>query len=1362
MKFILLLSISIICLAAVHPNNKTWNFNYKYSIVTPNDIPHSEINDIYQDLYGFVWLATLDGLFRYDGYEYKKYSMNKLNGGISSNMILKVTGDKNGNIYALTYGRGISILHPDKNIFINFSLKNYINDTSNINTLMIDEEKNNIWLSYNDGFSVITLNNDKTVIEQVYSYKISSFDISRMNYIRTIYKDKTGSIWIGKNKSTEKVIKLKEKQYLSEIYNIPGHSIKSNDKGLFISGDSICFIAYSNNPVQKYDKPIKVSDEKAWHILLDNDSTIWIGGRFGVKLLIKSYNEVFKTQYCIDRNNSYIKNNNIVVSSLMKSNNNIWIGTRGNGAYYIKKSERSFQNYSPAVQNKKNILTRCLFEDSEQNLWIGDEQDGIFILPKNKNYDDEYLNIQVNQKEEDRAYAFEETIHKNGKRIWVGTSSPSYLIAIDSKSLKKIDIDRDFTHLMGFVFCIKKTDERTLWIGTYDNGLWKLKLDDNGNIKNREHFLNNNSSLKSNIIRSLYTDKQGNLWIGTDKGVNILHKEHINDKQPIFEDIKISDKSDNSLNNNYIQQILQINNGHFLIVTMENGLVDYNPKLNSIKYINENNKLLNNTIKTLIEDPQTGYIWISTNNGIAKYNFKENKIINYNKENGIKETEFWEICGIRRNNGDFIFGNRNGFVKFTPDDIKINNNKSSVFLTKLYINGIENDIISNYRPNKKIKLEYANRNFSIDFVGLDFYNPTGLTYKYKLEGFDKGWNTARYNQRKATYTNIPEGEYCFSLYALNNDNIKSINTASLNIEILPPFYRSKWAYLIYFIIMLIVIYISYLLIRFYYRKKKEIYMIQMDKIKSEEVTNYKLQFFTDISHEFRTPLTLMKIPIESLIHKAQKDNNYKYLEDLKVIKSNADSLRILIEELLEFRKIDNNKKSINLKTVSINKYLAVYYDLFKGLATKANINYIFSPYKEDLFIDIDSKLFEKVIINLLSNAFKYTTQGNSIELGVKRINNKALIFVQDNGNGISENDLPYIFDRYFQSSMNNGKQHTGSGIGLNLCKKIIELHNGNIKAESRHGEGACFSISIELSPEKVSDNEHKYCVQNIEYETFTDNVYIDEERNDGNSIDNKPLILVVEDNSQLRHQIQDKLKEQFNVITASNGVEGIDMCIENYPKIVISDIKMPEMDGIEMCKQIKSNEEISHIPVIMITANDTEQNQLESFNMGHADAYITKPFSIDTLISLIGSVIENREILKRKFCKESVIRPEKISKTQTDLVFTQEILKIIRKNMNNPELNIEMIAKEYGVSRIYLNKKIKALTGETANIFLRNIKLKYAAQLLAQSKLNVTEVAKEIGYNDVNTFKLRFKEKFGVTPAVYNENLYKNNTDSEV
>ena len=1355
--------------------------------ITPiKDLPSSEINDICQDSFGFTYFATLDGLYRYDGVNMKSYLFDpNSQNSISTNMILNIVEDKNGYLWLGTYGRGVCRLNPKRDSITNFKISTLTNlgpETDNSETIFVDKD-NNVIVGNRMGVYQLKLDKNSNLIKTttLYSQPENTYTLNRNNNIKEIYQSKNGDMWYGYSDSLYHIHYNNKGDKEIRRYRIDKiQSITEDDSGLYTGGESIMHIPY-NKELNIYSKDaITIYDKKATYISKINNHLL-IGSREGVYCISQNNNKEWKLDYNINKENAPFNLKSDVVSCVYPvTDSQIWVSTRGGGAYLIMPKSKMFKNVSESFSDNNLELTRSIFQDSQNQLWIGTEQNGlIYYGDQTQPLYKDYKKIDIGTTYENRAYSIEETIHNNKNIIWIGTTSPVSLVRVNAKTKEKIPQKNSIYPELGNVFAIKKSDNNTLWIGTYNNGLWRLTINNNGNILGYHQFNTLNSNISSNIIRNISLDSKNNLWIGTDMGINrikssqlhdsIIHFNHNIDKQGKF-----------NTSDYYILQITESSTGNILISTMGNGFIIYDPIRDSIKQITKKENLANNSVKTIVEDKNTGKLWISTNMGLASYNPKTDSLINYRDANLLNTLEFSEYCGLMSYNGNIIFGSNIGLTLFKPEEIYKDHSKPKSYLRNLYINDQKIDVGESYNGNtvmhtapeyvKDISLCYDNRNISFEFSGIHYISSNLIQFSYYLEGFDKDWSTPNSSLRRATYTNLKEGDYIFRLRTANSDEIWSDDELSINLHIAPPFYRSILAYIIYAILIAVIILVIIYVQRTIYLKKVEVTKLSLEKEKNEEITQSRLRFFTNISHEFRTPLTLISISLESIDKRAHERGSANDIEDSNIIHCNTNILRNLIDEQIEFRKIENGKIIYKPKLLEVNRYIEQFYNHFKPLAKNKNINLSYSQYKDEIFANIDNRQMQKVMFNLVSNSFRHTTINSNITLSVSVIDSKINIKICDNGNGIAAENMPFIFDRYYQARNNNLGQEEGSGIGLALCREIMILHGGNIKIESKEGEGTTATLILDILPKGETINseytldkkyaaryewinnkfENNTIVENINNQAHTSLNLIDLELGEDDSIQVQlPKLLIVDDNITLLNKLNEVFKESYTVYVAKDGLDGLELAKTQWPDIILLDLMMPNMNGIEMCKALKNSKETSHIPIIIMTANGSEENQLDSYKIAKADAYIEKPFNIKVLSTQISNILENRQLGIDKFQKSIIVNIEELDTTASDKKFLQDIINIMKQNMENSELTIENIANDYGISRVYLNRKIKALTNLTSNQLLRDLRLKKAAILLKERKLNVNEVAWKVGYNDLRTFRTRFKEVFGTTPSSY-------------
>lgn len=1349
-------------------NNPNQKLN-EFKINSLKNIPAKDVNCIYNDSRGFMWIGTLDGLFRFDGYNYKTYRIGENDNSISSNLIISIDEDSKGNIWIGTYGNGICKLNRESDKFTSYENKSNKGQNSlpnDITTLILDDN-DYLWIGNWFGLTRVGFDEEMNSVESINTFTIDRNKDNVAEIVKTIFQDKKGNIWIGTNFNALRIINpyVASDKLEYEQFNCHSETICDFNGGVLVGGVSINSI--TKNETNDEYQLAAISNMSSLRIVYQNNK-IWSGQRTGVTCLEKNTDGIWRVTKQLRKDFSDESlGSNIVTTITNDELGQIWVGTRGGGVDVVSPIPNRFLHFKHTQNTGSlaNDLVMCMFEDSRQNLWIGTEETGISMLSKGKDYSNGFVHLMVNNySNENRVYAIEETLTpaspKHKSIIWTGTSHPKFLAAFNPKTLQEIPLPAQTSNI-GHVFALENQNDTILWVGTYSAGLWRLNLNKSGAIVSMKNFTPEKApNLLSFIIRSIYKDSKGNIWIGTDKGISKIEASETTKENPAFEAFTLGE-GPGYLGHDYILQIVESENGTMWIGTMGGGLIKFDDRGNtnySFTTITSKDGLPNNTIKTIVED-KDGMLWLASNKGLTRYNPTDGNIINYDKDDGLQDNDFSEICGLKRKNGEFIFGGINGFNVFKTQQMQIDTVKPRLYFTDFQILNKEvktGELVDNklilekaIEYTKSITLDYDHNSFSIGFVGVQFNSPQKNNYRYILEGFDKEWYKASPEYRLAKYTNVPDGTYTFKVMGSNSDNIWTDDPIELKITVKAPKYRSSLAIAIYAVLLLFLLALISRVIKEITQRRRDVLLANVEKERVEEIARLKLQFFTNISHEFRTPLSLITTPLEQLIKEGEQTFSKNQQYNLNLIKHNVGVMMRLINQLLDFRKLDQHKLRLKPSRQSLNAFLQNIYLAFEVLAKQKKISYKFYPWSggDDVWIDADK--MEKVIYNLLSNAFKYTNEGGQIVVKAEADlqSNEYVISVSDTGIGIDKDEEIHIFERYYQSDKKKTRNISGTGIGLALAKGFVDLHQGKIGFYPNTDIGTVFFVKLRMGNAHFTRDmfveSQKLDVPVVpEYQSPAEDIE-EEERLATSAL---PKMLVVEDNFDLRKQVKNIFRNGYRVYEAEDGEAGLEMCKKSQPDIIVTDVMMPKMDGMEMCKRIKEEEEISHIPIIILTAKNTDDTIVAGYDIG-ADGYVMKPFSVEVLKARVNSLVKNREQLRARFQKEIEINPKIISNTPADSKFLDKILELIENNLSNSEYSVEQLALDYGVSRIYLNRKIKALTGETTNEFMRNIKLKHAAELLKQNKLNVSEVAWEVGYNDIRTFRKRFKEKFELSPS---------------
>ncbi len=1373
-------------------------------ITTEDGLSQSDINSIYQDREGFMWFGTHDGLNKYDGYNFSVFKPDKDQpGNISSNLIFAITGDNDGNLWIGTTGSGLNFFDRSSGKFTNYKHeKGNKQSLSNdyVNSLYIDK-KNRLWIGTIKGLNMIDLTKkNDSIIFQRFSLEQESLTPSwEGNSINVVYQDSSDQLWVGGKGGLYKLSRDNQGDRYFKLVNdqigLPGVSVQSitEDKSgkLLVGTVRGLYCQSKNNELSGLQK---ISNLPAVEVLVDNQNNIWCGTYYGLQYYdnqptsdLPVLKDIFK--YDLQNPNSITKN--VIKSLFLDKTGIVWVGTNGGGINKFDPERKQFKQVRKTVD--PNSLSydkiRSMYEDSNGYVWIGTEGGGLNMLSSDAN--NGQYNEFVNFDRISKAFAITEVQNKGKKTLFIGVENVPGLLSLDITNTNTIDQSKakPIEDVTSSVFALLEDYDKNLWIGTYGGGIfrWLKNKNAEGYIKDviLEHPSNPNS-LSSNIIRNVFQDRNKNLWFATANGLCKLTPEEATKEYPEFKVYKNIPNDPTSLSHNYILEIYESKAGDLWIGTFGGGLNKYIPSSDGLeeKFISytEKNGLPNNVIKGILED-EKGNLWLSTNKGLSQFSPNTEYFKNYDANDGLQDNEFQELACLHRNNGEMLFGGINGFNAFYPENIKENTFASETVITDFRVSNqpvrlgeeINGRVLLTEPINEaeEIKLKYRENSFSFEFAALHYSEPRKNKFAYKLEGFDENWVYTRADKRFATYTNIAPGNYILKVKTSNNDGLWDKTPIQLKLTVVPPFWKTNIAYLFYGLlgISLIVGFWRSTVSRT--NRKHQYHIDSIEQEKQEEIQRMKLEFFTNISHEFRTPLTLIKGPLEYLQRNSSKLSSEVLQEQYNLMHKNTDYLLRLVNQLLDFRKMNQGKMRLVVRPGNVLDFIKEVGEPFQFLARKKNINFRIHSATPSLESWFDHEAMEKIINNLLSNAFKFAPQDGDISILIAVDNAKKIddtnetnanfqghlvLEVKDSGPGISKNKVETIFERFYVAKDKFKRNPEGVGIGLSFVKKLVELHQGNIEVKSAKGEGSNFIVKLpiekaayenipEISCKEVTESD--FLMRSSEAESLA--IGINDEIEDqslSKSRSKLPVLLVVDDNADIRTFIKQALSEKYTVHEAENGKHGLEMAIKHIPNIIITDVLMPVMDGIKFCKNLKLSKETSHIPVLMLTAKSSQESEVQGLKMG-ADDYIRKPFDMELLELKLVNITKQRDELRKLFNRKVTLQPQEVTVTSADERFLQKAIEIVEKHMMNTDFNVEMLVKEMSLSRSNLYLKFKELTGLSSSEFIRNIRLKRAMQLLEQSDMSVKEIMYMTGFNTASYFSKCFKKQFGVVPSEY-------------
>lgn len=1091
---------------------------------------------------------------------------------------------------------------------------------------------------------------------------------------------------------------------------------------------------------------LSLMNQERYQIFKDSRNIIWIT-TFGNGL------------FAIDDNNGQIYHytsgkdlpTNYLLSVTEDRSGEIWIGTELSGVTKISLTNYPVKIFYPSLvsNNNRDNAVRLIYEDSANRYWIGTRDGKLHI------FDSFLKKIQTHQIKGGLPFTMVEDAIGNK---WVGTKGSGIWIyppsGMGQPQIYRLQDKVGQSSSSNNVFTIMRDKKNRMWAASFGGGLL-LAEHRSGQLVFRQIYMQKTGQ---NMMRSMIQDHRGLIWVGCNEGIIVFNPDAIIRNKSNYINLHLRADKYHSLNDREVRVVFEDSKKRIWLGTAGGGLFllqRKEPIQNSqFKQYNSAQGLTNEMIQSIREDNE-GNIWVSTEGGIAKFNPQTERFENFYLSNNQFTTVFNELSSWKKKNGELMFGSYNGIYTIRPESVTYDKYAPPVVITRLRINGSEivpgdsdSPLTESITTTRKIELKHNLNSFNLECALLNYRAPEFNQYSYYLEGYEKEWNPISRNNI-ASYRNIPPGTYRFHVKGGNSFGVWSKQETILEIVVLTPWWKSAWAILIYIVIGGIVAYSLTRLLLKMHRLNME---IEVEK----QLTEYKLRFFTNISHEFRTPLTIIRGSIESMSSLDHISSPMK--KQLDLLSRSSSRLVRLIDQLLEFRRMQNNRLELYPDETEVKSFFYEIWNMFKDMADKKQIEFIFDSSRDEHVMLIDRNKLDKVAYNLLSNAFKNTPQGGKISLTLRfsTTNDTFTLSVSDSGPGIPKEYRHSLFERFKQFNYSS----EGTGIGLHLTSELVKVHQGDITYSDSEWGGACFSVSIPLSGDNYSkinvpvSNEQE-ADTSAEVDTFTQNTLPADELPDTTL--EKPYkdykLMIIEDNDDVREFLDNQLSMHFTVITAVNGVEGLEKVAEEQPDIVICDVMMPEMDGYEFTRRLKGNFETSHIPVILLTAYSSEEHKLKGIQCG-ADSYITKPFNGKYLFARTVKLLEQRETLRQKFATEPGLASDTtVELAEWDKTFLDKIHKVIEDNFDKIDFKLdENFAQSLNMSRSTFFRKLKGITGYSPNEYLRIIRLKKAAELLMTTNLNVSEISYKVGIDDPYYLSKCFKAQFGKSPLHYRNN----------
>lgn len=1348
--------------------NKT-SFDTEY-LGTKMGLPSDEINKIFQDSNGFIWIATPQGLLRYDGYHLKLYSTgNSRHIGLISNQIIDIIEDDQHNLWLAT-DKGLAVFNIPSNEFHFYNEKGKLKlPEQKINSISLDKQ-GQIWIGWaGDGIDVV--DPQKSIIIEHIDANDDNPKITS-NWITRIYTDKYNNKWIGTweggltiidstNAIARTFSKLSNTTTQFDIITPFSFTQGNNDHIWIGTWEQGLFEAAYKNGTCKIIQNIIDGDNSinnlagsiVFDLSIDKNNSLWIATDGGIDYMNIDENASIIHHFKNIQNHDNIFNN--VQSIICDDEGLIWAGTMGRGVEIINRTQKLFSTITlPDVNNRKSQAIHSFTNLSSNQLLIGclSRGFGIYNL-SNQKYtpytDSELFSFIKTDINTAKCFKWD----KNGN-LWIGTRYNG-LIKVDLKNKEYLEMNKKNNN-MGFnsrevndIF-IDKND--FIWVAT-ENGLYKIiDFSDQFNGFNLLHYTNetnDSTSLSSNFISSINQDANGFIWVSTfDGGVNKLISPKNVHYPLVFQRFRYNPGAAYHIQSENINSIYKDKKNNLLFATSGNGLLMWDAAKSSFQNVIDNNLVIYN----LVED-NSNNLWMSSNKGLTKLNYNDSLIRfdQFTFENGLQGNNFIKGAAYKASFNRLIFGGYNGFNIFSPDAIKPNRYIPQVKITGVRI---DNKIVTPELYNDTtLVIEYDKNSFSVEFASLAFSAPENNRYAYKLTGIDNEWRYVESNRRNATYANLNPGKYQLMIKGTNSMGLWNDTPTILNIYVKTPPFRTWWAYTIYTIIFLMLSsFIIYMFIqRLIYKRALDIE--QIERTKSDKLNHFKQQLFTNISHEFLTPITVLTTVLHDEILKSPQN------EKLHLMQKNIEKLAGMVKQFLNFRKSETGTLSLKIGNENITDFSKIICKNFIELAKSKRIKFTCELPENEEEGWFDSGKLDSIFHNLLSNAFKFTPENGEVKFKLEISENEngkqAIYTVTDSGRGISKENIPNIFERFY-SIRSDKSNFSGFGIGLSLTKANIDLHQGTIHVESELGKGSEFTVVIPINKDAfdekvIFDDLKEASSKNIIVKSIEKNTTV--KTLDQASINRKTEyhILLVEDNEDFRGVLKEQLQDIFKVTEASNGSEAMSIARSKMVDVVISDVLMPAMDGYELCRNLKNESTTSHIPVILITAKIMEEDRLKGYEVG-ADSFITKPFAFETLISRIHSLLNQRQSLIEKYKNNSDLIPDIEKQDDGDELFLKKFKELLEINFSNPEFSVKILSKEMGMSNSKLYRKSIHLLNASPLEAIKQYRLAKAEQLLITKEFSISEVANKCGFNDLSYFGVCFKKQFGISASKYINN----------
>lgn len=1359
-------------------------------------LSQSSVLSLAQDSLGFLWVGTKDGLNRFDGYEFKSYKYDPKNeNSLSNNEISSLEVEGTRYLWIGTRGGGLNRFDYTTSVFTRFSNLSYDDIIRDIHL----DSKDNLWVGLSEGLILFKKDSDgerRQPVNQstnaVYrSENNEPFIPTKINLsIVSLCELRPGKLIAGAEEGLfEYDIERNEFKSLSPatFFNTVFTSLLKDGKGNIWAGsyDGLFKLAPRIKDAGYDVVEFSISSPEFkrlpvnWveNITLDHYGNIWVGTRGGG--LTRVINDKVESVSKFSSYEAGVLPDIIVNSLLIDRTGVLWIGTESKGLVYKDLYTKQFYSILPASLNHTGLSDNLVtaITGSKSKLWVGTAGSGIDIFKINGAHIEKIGNIprvvlsSNLWKSEIISLLYDEA----EDALWIGSSTNSLVRYTEKNGFEDYVVN-------GFVFSLLEDRIGNIWFGTWGQGLGFINKKSRVIKQFNQRFGNNTLGLSSDKILSIFIDSNDYIWVGTKGGgVCVAPIDEIIYGTGGFYVLKHIPGDYNSLSYNDVYGIVEDKKGVIWLATgsglnkleipegmkMKQALIHNKV---AFSHITEQDGLTGGLVYAIQEDDR-GSFWLGTNKGITRFSPEHNSFSSYGPNDGLASESFHVNASYKlKIDGLMLFGGVDGITYFYPDSIMHNPFPALVRITGLRVHNkliVEGEKINgrvilekNISQSNSIELAFRDNEITLEFAALHYSSPDKNRYKFRLVGFNNEWQETESNNRRATYTNLRPGNYIFEVTATNNDGIPSEAITQLNLKINPPLWRTSWAYGIYLLSFVFMLWVfrRYSLIGV--EKKSKLVIESIKHKKEAEIVEAKMRFFTNVSHEIRTPLTLINAPLQQLLH---RQHNPETHAALLMIHRNVKRLLNQVNQLLDFRRMEKGFAEVHLSSFSLEALIHEILPSFEALGKQKSIemNLIL---KGAGFINADRNLMATVIYNLISNSLKFTPENGKLTLEIEDssdVNNNGerlavgdwvWFRVSDTGPGIPEEEMHNVFQRFYQLNKNENEHLAGSGIGLSIVKEFVEKNGGTVVVYNLPEKGCCFEVKLPVGLEVKESNDEFSSAVNLN--PVSENVSeLDENHVSIAKGQKRAKVFIVEDDVELAAYLKTFFDESYETHYAHDGMKAWEMIAELNPDVMVCDVMLPGLNGMELCRLIKKSESTSHIPVIMLTAKTEDESVVEGLTCG-ADSYLIKPFNVNVLAAQVASVIKSREIFRMRFSKQFLLEPTETAITPMDEKFLKKLIEIIELNIPDTTFDVPQLIEGMNMSHSIILKKVKALTGLSLVEFIRSMRIKKAAQIFRQDKLLVAEVGYMVGFSDPKYFSKCFTREMGKKPTEYIQEMH--------